>query len=88
MQLYDVIRETESNGYGGRVAVGHVTKLSALPVVHQMENYGIAVGGRADLVVFPCRSGPSVVAEIAPPLSGIKNGRRSFTNRLGELHRP
>jgi len=31
MDLDEVCRQTTSHGYGGRVAVGHVTKLSALP---------------------------------------------------------
>jgi cytosine deaminase len=31
MDLDEVCRQTEANGWGGRVAIGHVTKLSALP---------------------------------------------------------
>ena len=31
LDLYEVCRQTEAMGWGGRVAIGHVTKLSALP---------------------------------------------------------
>jgi cytosine/creatinine deaminase len=42
------------------------------------DDYGIAVGNPADLVVFDCRDRSSAVAEIARPLFGIKKGRRTF----------
>jgi cytosine deaminase len=53
-----------------------------------LEDYGIAVGNRADLLVFDCRDGASAVAEIASPLTGFKNGRRTFTRRPVVLHSP
>ena len=37
MTIGEVIRCTELHGWGGRVAVGHVTKLSALPLAHLEE---------------------------------------------------
>jgi cytosine deaminase len=37
MTIGEVIRCTELHGWGGRVAVGHVTKLSALPPAHLEE---------------------------------------------------
>jgi cytosine deaminase len=37
MHLDEVMRQTKAAGYGGRVAVGHVTKLSAMPLSRQLE---------------------------------------------------
>ena len=41
-------------------------------------NYGIAVGNPADFVVLDCANRASAVAELARPLFGVKNGRRTF----------
>lgn len=49
MHLDEVIRQTDANRYGGRVAVGHVTKLSAIrpeelsAIGHRLADAGIAV---------------------------------------------
>ena len=49
MHLDEVMRQTRLAGYGGRVAVGHATKLSAMPSARQIEiarqlaDVGIAV---------------------------------------------
>ncbi len=49
MHLDEVMRQTRLAGYGGRVAVGHVSKLSALPsqrqieIAHQLAQAGVAV---------------------------------------------
>jgi cytosine deaminase len=43
-----------------------------------LRNYGIAVGNPADLVGLDCTDRAGAVAEIARPLFGIKNGRRTF----------
>jgi cytosine/creatinine deaminase len=49
MHLDEVIRQTQANGYGGRVAVGHVTKLSAVPpprlaeIARRLADAGVAV---------------------------------------------
>ena len=51
------------------------------------DQYGIAVGKPADLVVFDCRDAPSAVAELAQPLCGFKRGRLTFTRPAAELHR-
>jgi cytosine/adenosine deaminase-related metal-dependent hydrolase len=53
-----------------------------------LDGYGISVGNAADLIVLPCLSGPSAVAEIARPLWGLKRGRRSFFNASGQLFAP
>ena len=54
----------------------------------RLENYGIAVGNPADLVVLDCASAVSAVQELAVPLHGFKNGRRTFTREAARLHRP
>jgi len=53
-----------------------------------LEDYGLAVGRPADIVVFDCTGAADAVARIAPPLLGFKRGRRSFTRNRAELHRP
>ena len=53
-----------------------------------LQDYGIAVGGPADLVVLDCKDAVSAVAELSTPLFGIKNGRRSFSRAVPLLHRP
>jgi len=52
------------------------------------EDYGIAVGRPADLVVWDARSAAEAVATIALPLIGFKRGRRTFSRARPELHRP
>lgn len=52
------------------------------------DDYGIAVGNAADLVVWDAASAGDVVATNAPPLFGFKGGRRTFTRARAELHRP
>jgi cytosine deaminase len=53
-----------------------------------LTDYGVAVGAPADLVVLDAHDGASAVAEIAAPLLGLKNGRRSFSRPAAWLHRP
>ncbi len=43
-----------------------------------LQDYGIAVGNPADLVVLDCMDRAGAVAEIVRPLFGMKNGRRTF----------
>jgi cytosine deaminase len=43
-----------------------------------LRDYGLAAGNPADLVVLDCADPALAVAELARPLFGIKNGRRSF----------
>ena len=52
------------------------------------DDYGIAVGKPADLVVWNARSPAEAVATVAAPLHGFKRGRRTFSRTLPELHRP
>ena len=52
------------------------------------DDYGVAVGRPADLVVWDARSPAEAVAKIAAPLHGFKRGRRTFSRTLPALHRP
>lgn len=54
----------------------------------RLEDYGLVVGNAADLVVLDCTSIEAAVQELALPLYGFKNGRRTFTRSPAELHRP
>lgn len=54
----------------------------------RLEDYGVAVGNPADLVLWNARSPAEVVATIAPPLAAFKRGRRLFTRELPALMRP
>lgn len=53
-----------------------------------LEDYGLAVGRPADMVVFDCADRAAAVAELAPPLYGFKRGRMSFSRAPAILHRP
>ena len=52
------------------------------------DDYGIAPGRPADLVVWDARSPAEAVARVAAPLHGFKRGRRTFSRTLPVLHRP
>jgi cytosine deaminase len=52
------------------------------------DDYGIAVGNPADLVVWNAKSPAEVIAKVAQPLMGFKRGRRIFTREVAALHRP
>lgn len=52
------------------------------------DDYGIAVGNAADLVVWNARTPAEVIATVAQPLMGFKRGRRVFTREIPTLHRP
>jgi cytosine deaminase len=49
------------------------------------EHYGIAVGNPADLTVFDCPDARAAVAELFPPLFGLKGGRPSFSRPPAQL---
>jgi cytosine deaminase len=51
------------------------------------DDYGIAVGNPADLVVWNAKTPAEVIATVAQPLMGFKRGRRLFTRELPTLHR-
>jgi cytosine deaminase len=52
------------------------------------DDYGIAVGNPADLVVWNANSPAEVIATVAQPAMGYKRGRRIFTRETPTLHRP
>ena len=52
------------------------------------DDYGLAVGNPADIVIFDASDPVDLVAEIAQPLMGFKSGRRSFTRDPVRLHPP
>lgn len=52
------------------------------------DDYGIAVGGPADFVIWNVATTAEAVATIAHPLAAYKRGRRTFTRLPATLHRP
>jgi cytosine/creatinine deaminase len=54
----------------------------------RLEDYGIRVGGPADLVCLDAGNPTDAVSTLAQPLWGIKRGRASFTRPRPQLHRP
>ena len=63
-----------------------VTRHSARIV--RLDDYGVETGKQADLVVLQCQDRESAVAELAPPLYGMKRGRLTFTRQPAKMHRP
>ena len=53
-----------------------------------IEDYGIAVGRPADMVVFDCADRVAAVAQLPAPLYGFKRGRMTFSRAPAVLHRP
>ncbi|WP_315838111.1 amidohydrolase family protein [Bradyrhizobium prioriisuperbiae] len=54
----------------------------------RLDDYGVAVGKPAHLVVLDARTPADAVAEIAPPLFGLRDGSMTFSRPAGELLRP
>ena len=52
------------------------------------ENYGVRVGGPADLLAIDASDGAEAVATVAQPALGIKGGRESFRRPQPTLNRP
>jgi cytosine deaminase len=73
-------------GAGLRMCLDMVTHRPAK--LMRLDDYGIAVGNPADIVILDCPSGVAAVQELAVPLTGFKRGRRTFTRELAQLHRP
>ena len=53
-----------------------------------LDDYGVAVGKAADLVVLDATDPADAVAAIAPPLYGFKRGRMTFRRPAAELLSP
>src|ERR1700684_2841986 len=54
----------------------------------RLKDYGIRVGGPADLVCLDAKNPADAIATLAQPLWGIKRGRASFTRSRPQLHPP
>jgi cytosine deaminase len=54
----------------------------------RLAEYGVAVGNPADLVALDARDATMAVAEITPPLWGLKRGQPSFARPRAALIRP
>jgi cytosine deaminase len=54
----------------------------------RLDDYGIAVGNAADLVIWGEERPADIIAKCALPLAGYKRGRRLFTRELPTLQRP
>jgi cytosine/creatinine deaminase len=53
-----------------------------------LKDYGMQVGGPADLVVLDAAGPEQAIAELAPVLYAFKRGRRTVTRAIPTLHRP
>ena len=53
----------------------------------RLDDYGIRVGGPADLVCLDAGNPTDAISTLAQPLWGIKRGRASFTRPRAQLHR-
>jgi cytosine deaminase len=53
MSLHEVCRQTQAHGWGGRVAIGHVTKLSALGAAQLNEIAGLLAQSGVALTALP-----------------------------------
>ncbi len=53
-----------------------------------LDDYGLAPGKSADLVVLDCERPEVAVAELAPVLFAYKRGRRTLTREPAVIHRP
>jgi len=52
----------------------------------RLEDYGITIGGPADLVCLDASDPAEAIAALAQPLWGLKRGRASFTRPRPQLH--
>jgi len=54
----------------------------------RLEGYGTTVGSNADLVVLDATEPEMAIAELVPVFYAFKRGRKTFTRRPVEFHRP
>jgi cytosine/creatinine deaminase len=54
----------------------------------RLQDYGIAIGNPADIVVFDAVTPEETIAEVRGPLVAFKRGVRTVTRPRAELHRP
>ena len=53
-----------------------------------LQDYGIAIGNPADVVIFDAATPEEAIAEVKAPLAAFKHGIRTMTRPAAELHRP
>jgi cytosine deaminase len=58
----------------------------AAALLMRLDDYGIKVGGPADLVCIDAHAPAEAIATLAQPLWGLKRGRASFTRPRPQLH--
>jgi cytosine deaminase len=68
-------------------ALWDMTTKSAAKLMRK-DDYGIAIGGPADLVVLDAPDAVMALRTIAPVLAAYKRGRRTVTREPVQLHRP
>ena len=61
---------------------------SAAAKLMRKSDYGIAIGGPADLVVLDAQDPIMALRTVAPVLAAFKRGRRTVTREPVRLHRP
>jgi cytosine/creatinine deaminase len=85
-----------ANLYANIAQVGRTSEVAALldlvtaaPArLMNLEDYGIAVGNPADIVVLDCASAAAAVAELASPMLGLKRGRLTFERPAAVINWP
>lgn len=82
--LYANVAQVGPDGFGACVDL--VTEAPAR--LMRLDDYGIAVGAAADLVLLDAPSLDEAFASLAQPLLGFKRGRLSFERPRATLHRP
>lgn len=68
-------------------AVWNMTTRDAAKLLRQ-DDYGVAVGHPADLVVLDAETPEMALRTVAPVLAAFKRGRRTVTREAARLHRP
>jgi cytosine/creatinine deaminase len=85
-----------ANLYANIAHVGRTSEVAALldlvttspAKLMNLEDYGIAVGNPADIVVLDCASAAAAVAELASPMLGFKRGRMTFERPAAVINWP
>ena len=88
MRIANMYANVAQRGTAEELAEGFAMVSSRPARLVGRDDYGVAVGKRADLVVWDAASTVDTVATNAVPLFGFKGGRRTFTRSRVDLHRP
>ena len=75
-------------GTDADVRAGWDMTTSSAARLMRLDDYGIAVGGPADLVVLDASDPVMALRTVAPVLAAYKRGRRTVTREPVRLHRP